>query len=34
RVTVNFPEAGKIVIETSRVTLHPVFDAETRLPKG
>ena len=34
RVTVNFPEIGKIVIETSRVALHPVFDAETRLPKG
>ncbi|MEI4195117.1 DUF3553 domain-containing protein [Roseovarius sp. E0-M6] len=26
RVTVNFPEAGKVVIETSRVTLLPVFD--------
>jgi len=26
RVTVNFPETGKVVIETSRVTLLPVFD--------
>lgn len=25
RVTVNFPEAGKIVIESSRVDLVPVF---------
>ncbi|MFU1476874.1 DUF3553 domain-containing protein [Roseovarius sp. C7] len=32
RVTVNFPETGKIVIETSRITLLPVFDGETRLP--
>ncbi len=26
RVTVNFPEAGKVVIETSRIMLLPVFD--------
>lgn len=26
RVTVNFPEVGKVVVETSRVTLLPVFD--------
>ncbi len=27
RVTVNFPDKGKIVIDCSRVTLVPVFDA-------
>ncbi|MCQ0092836.1 DUF3553 domain-containing protein [Roseovarius sp. M141] len=26
RVTVNFPDMGKMVIETSRVMLLPVFD--------
>jgi len=26
RVTVNFPEVGKVVIVTSRVELRPVFD--------
>lgn len=26
RVTVNFPEAGKVVVETSKVMLLPVFD--------
>ncbi|QYX55470.1 DUF3553 domain-containing protein [Roseovarius sp. SCSIO 43702] len=26
RVTVNFPDLGKVVVETSRVTLLPVFD--------
>lgn len=26
RITVNFPEAGKIVIDGSRVELLPVFD--------
>ncbi|MFD0857906.1 DUF3553 domain-containing protein [Roseovarius aquimarinus] len=26
RVTVNFPDAGKVVIDTSRVALLPVFD--------
>ncbi|WP_296762721.1 DUF3553 domain-containing protein [Sediminimonas sp.] len=26
RITVNFPDAGKVVIEGSRVTLLPVFD--------
>lgn len=25
RVTVNFPEAGKIVIDSSRINLVPVF---------
>lgn len=28
RVTVNFPEAGKVVIDTSRVELLPVFHPE------
>ncbi|AVO39486.1 DUF3553 domain-containing protein [Pukyongiella litopenaei] len=26
RITVNFPEAGKVVIDGSRVELIPVFD--------
>lgn len=26
KVTVNFPEAGKIVIDSTRVALIPVFD--------
>jgi len=26
KLTVNFREAGKIVIDSSRVALHPVFD--------
>ncbi|MDR9486132.1 MULTISPECIES: DUF3553 domain-containing protein [Sediminimonas] len=26
RITVNFPDAGKVVIEGSRVALLPVFD--------
>ena len=26
KITVNFPEAGKVVIDASRVTLVPVFD--------
>lgn len=26
RITVNFPEAGKIVIDSNRVNLVPVFD--------
>ena len=26
RITVNFPDAGKVVIEGSRVALVPVFD--------
>ncbi|MEL6449843.1 MAG: DUF3553 domain-containing protein [Pseudomonadota bacterium] len=29
RVTVNFPEAGKIVIDGTQVALVPVFDAST-----
>jgi len=28
RVTVNFPDKGKVVIDCSRVTLVPVFDAD------
>ncbi len=28
KITVNFPEAGKVVIESSRVDLLPVFDAQ------
>jgi len=27
RITVMFPEAGKVVIEGARVALEPVFDA-------
>ncbi|PJE25866.1 Protein of unknown function [Pseudooceanicola antarcticus] len=26
RITVNFPEAGKVVIDGSRIDLIPVFD--------
>ncbi|WP_090267569.1 DUF3553 domain-containing protein [Thalassovita taeanensis] len=26
KITVNFPEAGKVVIEGSRILLVPVFD--------
>ena len=28
RVTVNFPEKGKVVIDCSRITLVPLFDAD------
>lgn len=27
RITVNFPEMGKVVIDSSRIDLVPVFDA-------
>jgi len=27
RITVNFPEAGKVVIDGARIALEPVFDA-------
>ncbi|MEM6373869.1 MAG: DUF3553 domain-containing protein [Pseudomonadota bacterium] len=27
RITVNFPEAGKVVIDGTRIALEPVFDA-------
>lgn len=27
KVTVNFPEAGKVVIESSRVILTPIFES-------
>ncbi|MEL6563730.1 MAG: DUF3553 domain-containing protein [Pseudomonadota bacterium] len=27
KVTVNFPEAGKVVIDGTRIALLPVFDA-------
>ncbi|WP_299147939.1 DUF3553 domain-containing protein [uncultured Tateyamaria sp.] len=27
RVTVNFPDAGKVVIDGTRIALVPVFDA-------
>lgn len=27
KVTVNFPEAGKVVIDGNRIELMPVFDA-------
>ncbi|KAA2316959.1 DUF3553 domain-containing protein [Pseudooceanicola sediminis] len=30
RITVNFPEAGKVVIEGSQVDLIPVFDQSAR----
>ncbi len=26
KITVNFPEAGKVVIDSDRITLIPVFD--------
>ncbi len=28
KITVNFPEAGKVVIDGSRIELLPVFDAQ------
>lgn len=28
KVTVNFPEAGKVVIDGNRIELMPVFDAK------
>lgn len=28
RVTVNFPEKGKVVVDCSRITLIPLFDAD------
>lgn len=28
KITVNFPEAGKVVIDGSHVELIPIFDAE------
>lgn len=34
RITVNFPEAGKVVIDGSRVFLMPVFDHPNSLTKG
>lgn len=27
RITVNFPDAGKVVIDSTRIALEPVFDA-------
>lgn len=27
KITVNFPEAGKVVIDSTRIELMPVFDA-------
>lgn len=27
RITVNFPETGKVVIDGARIALEPVFDA-------
>ncbi len=27
RITVNFPEAGKVVIDGAHIALEPVFDA-------
>jgi hypothetical protein len=29
KITVNFPEAGKVVIDGTRIALIPVFDAST-----
>jgi hypothetical protein len=34
RITVNFREAGKVVIDGSRVFLVPVFDPSKWLTKG
>ncbi|MGI9391129.1 MAG: DUF3553 domain-containing protein [Boseongicola sp.] len=28
RVTVNFPDEGKVVIDTTRIALTPVFDVD------
>ena len=28
KITVNFPEAGKVVLDGARVALIPVFDAD------
>lgn len=33
KVTVNFPNAGKIVVDGRHVVLIPVFDPPTGLPK-
>ncbi|WP_306114421.1 MULTISPECIES: DUF3553 domain-containing protein [unclassified Roseovarius] len=34
KVTVNFPNAGKVVIDGRRVSLIPVFNPPTELPEG
>lgn len=34
KITVNFPNAGKIVVEGRRVALLPVFNPPTGLPEG
>lgn len=34
KVTVNFPNSGKVVIDGSRVILLPVLDPPTGLPEG
>ncbi len=34
KVTVNFPEAGKVVIDGRRVSLIPIFNPPTELPRG
>jgi hypothetical protein len=28
KITVNFPDAGKVVIDGTRIALEPVFDAQ------
>ncbi len=33
KITVNFPNAGKVVIEGSRIVLLPVIDLPTGLPE-
>lgn len=34
KITVTFPEAGKVVIDGARVALVPVIDSPSGLPKG
>jgi hypothetical protein len=34
KITVNFPEAGKVVIDGAHIALVPVFDDRSRLPNG
>ena len=33
RVTVNFPDAGKVVIDGARIALIPIFDTNTPFPE-
>ncbi|MGV6849456.1 MAG: DUF3553 domain-containing protein [Marinibacterium sp.] len=34
KIAVTFPEAGKVVIDGTRIALVPVFDDPSSLPKG